>query len=117
MTPATSAITSALPASRQGVGSALNDLSREVGGAVGIAVMASVLTSGYQRHLDLVGRAAAQAARARASVAVAVHLGEAVSSPARVAFADGLHLALLIGTGITLAAATILRGHGFDPPA
>jgi Na+/melibiose symporter-like transporter len=37
MTPATSGITSALPASRQGVGSAINDLSREVGGAVGIA--------------------------------------------------------------------------------
>ena len=43
MTPATSNITSALPASQQGVASALNDLSREVGGAVGIAVLASIL--------------------------------------------------------------------------
>jgi len=48
MTPATSGITSALPASQQGVGSAINDLSREVGGAVGIAVLASVLNSTYQ---------------------------------------------------------------------
>jgi EmrB/QacA subfamily drug resistance transporter len=93
MTPATSGITSALPASSQGVGSALNDLSREVGGAVGIAVMASVLTSAYQSHLNLAGRAAAQAARARTSVAVAVHLGADVAAPARLAFADGLHLA------------------------
>src|SRR6266566_4673731 len=48
MTPATSGITAALPASQQGVGSAINDLSREVGGAVGIAVLASILTSAYQ---------------------------------------------------------------------
>jgi EmrB/QacA subfamily drug resistance transporter len=121
MTPATSGITSALPASRQGVGSALNDLSREVGGAVGIAVMASVLTSAYQSHLELAGQAAAQVARARASVAVAVHLGPAVADPARLAFASGLHLALLIAAGIAAAAAiavaTILRGHSFDPAA
>jgi EmrB/QacA subfamily drug resistance transporter len=121
MTPATSGITSALPAARQGVGSALNDLSREVGGAVGIAVMASVLTSAYQSHLELAGRVAAEAARARTSVAVAVHLGAAVADPARLAFADGLHLALLIAAGIAAAAAiavaTILRGHAFDPAA
>src|SRR5580693_7338589 len=53
MTPATSGITSALPAARQGVGSALNDLSRETGGAVGIAVLASILTATYQSHLSL----------------------------------------------------------------
>lgn len=45
MTPATTAITEALPPSRQGVGSALNDLSREIGGAIGIAVIGSILTS------------------------------------------------------------------------
>ena len=45
MTPATAAITEALPPQQQGVGSALNDLSREVGGAVGIAVVGSVLAS------------------------------------------------------------------------
>ena len=39
MTPATSAITEALPASQQGVGSAMNDLARELGGALGIAVV------------------------------------------------------------------------------
>ncbi|MGO9659832.1 MAG: MFS transporter [Acidimicrobiales bacterium] len=45
MTPATSAITEALPAAQQGVGSALNDLSRGLGGAFGIAVIGSVLTA------------------------------------------------------------------------
>jgi EmrB/QacA subfamily drug resistance transporter len=105
MTPATSGITSALPAARQGVGSAINDLSREVGGAVGIAVLASVLTSTYQSHLQLSGVPAAAAAQARSSVAVAARLGGAVAAQAHTAFADGLHLALLIAAGIVLAAA------------
>ena len=105
MPPATSGITSALPASRQGVGSALNDLSREVGGAVGIAVLSSFLTATYQSHLHLTGLPAAQAARARSSVAVATHLGGTVATQAQHAFADGLHVALLIAAGIVLAAA------------
>jgi Na+/melibiose symporter-like transporter len=116
MTPATSGITSALPASQQGVGSAINDLSREVGGAVGIAVLASVLTSTYQSHLHLSQHLpAAEAGQARASVAVAAHLGGAVAAQAHTAFADGLHLALLIAAGIVAAAAigvaALLRGH------
>ena len=105
MPPATSGITSALPASRQGVGSALNDLSREVGGAVGIAVLSSFLTATYQSHLHLTGLPAAQVARARSSVAVATHLGGTVAAQAQHAFADGLHVALLIAAGIVLAAA------------
>ncbi len=53
MTPATSAITEALPASQQGVGSATNDLARELGGALGIAVVGSVLSSTYHSHFAL----------------------------------------------------------------
>jgi len=41
MTPATTAITDALPVAQQGVGSAMNDLARELGGALGIAVLGS----------------------------------------------------------------------------
>jgi EmrB/QacA subfamily drug resistance transporter len=107
MPVATSAITSALPAARQGVASALNDLSREVGGAVGIATLASILTATYQSHLSLAGVPAAQAGAARASVAVAVHLGGTAAAHARGAFADGLHLALLTAAAITLAAAIV----------
>jgi EmrB/QacA subfamily drug resistance transporter len=117
MTPATSGITSALPAAQQGVGSAINDLSREVGGAVGIAVLASILTSTYQSHLHLSHQLpAAEAGQARASVALASRLGGAVAAQAHTAFADGLHLALLIAAGIVIAAAigvaALLRGHG-----
>jgi len=105
MTPATSNITSALPASQQGVASALNDLSREVGGAVGIAVLASILTATYQASLHPARIPAAQAASARSSVAAATRLGPAVAAQARTAFADGMHLALYIAAGIVLAAA------------
>jgi EmrB/QacA subfamily drug resistance transporter len=118
-TPATSGITSALPAARQGVGSALNDLSRELGGAIGIAVLASLLTGAYQTHLHLpqaTHLTAAQAGLARSSVAVATHLGGAVAAQAQSAFADGMHLALYVAAGIVTAAAlgvaTLLRGRG-----
>ena len=102
MPPATSGITSALPAAQQGVGSALNDLSREVGGAVGIAVLASVLTAAYQSHLP------ADAGAAKASVAIAAHIGGAVFVQAQNAFTDGMQLALRIAAGIALAAAFVI---------
>jgi EmrB/QacA subfamily drug resistance transporter len=119
MPPATSGITAALPASQQGVGSALNDLSRETGGAVGIAVLASVLTAAYASHLHLTGRSAAQAGAARSSVAVAALLGGTAAAQARTAFTDGMHLALFIAAGIVAAAAiavaVLLRGHDRVP--
>jgi MFS family permease len=51
-TPATAAIVGALPDDKQGVGSAVNDTAREVGGALGIAVLGSVLASNAG-HLGL----------------------------------------------------------------
>jgi len=44
-TPATTAIVNSLPEEKQGVASAINDASREVGGALGIAVLGSVLAN------------------------------------------------------------------------
>lgn len=46
-TPATLAITSALPENKQGVASAVNDTSREVGSAIGIAVLGAALADKY----------------------------------------------------------------------
>jgi len=42
------AITETLPADKQGVASALNDTSREVGGALGVALLGSALSAGYR---------------------------------------------------------------------
>lgn len=48
MTPSTAAITETLPPEKQGVASALNDTARELGGALGIALLGSVLSAGYR---------------------------------------------------------------------
>lgn len=55
--PSTTLIMNSVPRSKAGVGSAVNDLSRETGGALGIAVFGSLLTYVYQS--DIVNRLAA----------------------------------------------------------
>ena len=93
MTPATAAITDALPVAKQGVGSAVNDLARELGGALGIAVLGSVLQSTYRSHLDPAGLPEPVAEQARSSLAIASRLGPVVESQAQQAFVDGMQLA------------------------
>jgi MFS family permease len=105
MTPATAAITDALPAEKQGVGSAMNDLSRELGGALGIAVLASVLQSTYRSRLDVGGLPGPVADHARSSLALAARLGPAVARSAEAAFLDGLQYALLTAAGTVVVAA------------
>ncbi|MET8030468.1 MFS transporter [Streptomyces avermitilis] len=113
MTPATAAITDALPPRLQNVGSAVNDLSRDLGGALGIAVLGSVLNAGYRDELDLGGLPAPVAEAARSSLAAANHVGKATGNPsliedARDAFASGMHLALISGAGAALLAAVVV---------
>jgi predicted MFS family arabinose efflux permease len=52
MSPSTAAITEALPAEKQGVASALNDTVRELGGALGIALLGSLINSGYRSSVS-----------------------------------------------------------------
>jgi EmrB/QacA subfamily drug resistance transporter len=105
MTPATTAITEALPLAQQGVGSALNDLSREVGGALGTAVIGSVVTAVYRSTLALPGAPAQVVAQARASFAIAIHAGGTTGAHARDAFVDGIHTGLLCAAGAAVVAA------------
>jgi MFS family permease len=116
MTPATAAITEGLPAAQQGVGSALNDLSREVGGALGIAVIGSIVTAVYRGNLHLAGVPAGLADKARGSFAVALHAGGPVQATASSAFVDGIHTGLLCAAGAALlaavAVAALLSGGG-----
>jgi len=110
MTPATSAITEALPSAQQGVGSALNDLSREVGGATGIAVIGSILTSTYTSQVNLSGLPNKIASEVKKSYAAASRLGTQASDRAHTAFVSAMHIALLTGAGAVLlaAAATLI---------
>jgi MFS family permease len=108
MTPATAAVTDALPADKQGVGSAMNDLSRELGGALGIAVLGSVLQSIYRNNLDLGRVPSGLADRARESLALALHAGGDVAARAQGSFVDGMQTALLVGAGAVLVAAAVV---------
>jgi len=115
MTPATSAITEALPLAQQGVGSAINDLSREIGGATGIAVIGSILTSTYAAKVNLTGFSPRVADEVKRSYAAASRLGPLASHRAHTAFVSAMHVALLTGAGAVLVAAiatvVVLAGH------
>jgi Na+/melibiose symporter-like transporter len=114
MTPATSAITEALPLAHQGVGSAINDLSREVGGAIGIAVIGSLLTSTYASHVNLTGLPSKVAGEVRRSYAAASRLGPQASDRAHTAFVTAMHIAMLTAAGAALSAAVatvVLLAH------
>jgi EmrB/QacA subfamily drug resistance transporter len=118
MTPATAAITDALPAAKQGVGSAINDLARELGGALGIAVLGSLLQSTYRSHLNLDGVPAPLAEHARSSLALASRLGPSVAHDAQSAFTDGMQIALVGAAGaVALAAVGIAALLRRDRPA
>lgn len=115
--PATTAIVSSLPAERQGIASAVNDLTREVGGAFGIAVLGSLLNDGYRNdvtpataHLPAPAAAAVQssiAAAAQAAARAGSH-GPALLATAQRAFVNGLGTALLVAAGVLFAAGAIV---------
>ena len=49
--PATESIMGSLPRAKAGVGSAMNDTTRQVGGAVGVALLGSILASAFRPHV------------------------------------------------------------------
>lgn len=104
--PATTAITSSLPASKQGVASAMNDAAREVGSALGIAILGSVLNAAYRNGMtEVTANLPNQAAEAaQGSVAAAQALGAQAGPGARLlvdtanaSFVSGASQALLVG--------------------
>jgi EmrB/QacA subfamily drug resistance transporter len=122
MPPATGAIMASLPPHKAGVGSAVNDLDRELGGAFGIGVLSSITLSCYRSRLApaLAGLPARAAASAKAGLAQALAAGTTrTSSPlgaaARHAYSAGLDLAMAVGAGCVVAAAIAvwltLRAH------
>lgn len=115
MTPSTAAITESLPVEQQGVASALNDTVREVGGALGIALIGSVLAGGYRSSIaattsQLPPELAEPVNQGiGGALAVSAQLGPdgaAVADAAREAFVDGWRGSLWMAVGI--AAVTLL---------
>lgn len=107
MTPATTSITESLPPAQQGVGSAMNDLSREVGGAIGIAVIGSILAATYSSHVNLSGLSDRIASTVKGSYAIASQLPAPIPDRAHTAFVSAMHLALLTAAGAALTAAIV----------
>jgi EmrB/QacA subfamily drug resistance transporter len=110
MAPATESVMGSLPLSKASVGSAVNDATRTTGGALGVAVLGSLLSSGYRGDMDgaLTGLPAAAAGLARDSLSGALALGDdRVAGAAREAFVSGMHTAALVAAGIALAGSVI----------
>src|SRR6266536_3308651 len=80
--PATTAIVASLPREKQGVASAINDVSRELGGALGIAVLGSILNTAYRSGVDqhTATLPAALADKARGSLGAAQAIGHRLGS-------------------------------------
>jgi EmrB/QacA subfamily drug resistance transporter len=121
MTPATNAIVSSLPNSKQGVASAVNDTTREIGTALGIAIMGSMFNIGYRRelasHVSGVPHEVATQARQAPGIALEIaqklgRAGDALAAAARDAFSSGMRLSMLFGAGLLLAAAAFVVLHG-----
>jgi EmrB/QacA subfamily drug resistance transporter len=117
MTPATDAIMGALPKAQAGVGSAVNDTTREIGGALGVAVLGSIFSATFANEMAGVasGLPADVAAVVRDSIGGALAVadqvggvaGEAIVAAARSAFVDGMATASLIGAGVAIAGAVV----------
>ena len=115
--PTTSAIMNAVPTEKQGVASAVNDTTREVGAAVGIAVAGSVLAAQYAHALaqgldafPVQIRSAATESLANA-LEVAKHLGpqgSALTKLAESAFLDAMDLSLIVVSTVLVVAAAFV---------
>lgn len=122
MAPATESIMGSLPREKAGVGSAMNDTTRQMGGALGVAVIGSILAAiyrpGVQSDMSAAGIAQPLIDTAKESVGGAVF--RAASAPGVSAetaaqiqqiaiqqYVDGIHVAMKIGAAVVLLAAFV----------
>jgi hypothetical protein len=113
MAPATGAIMSSVPLNKAGVGSAVNDTTREVGGALGIAVLGSIATSVYRGAVDVSSVPAQAQEAAGESIGAAIGIarefggdgGAALVAEASQAFTDAFNTTMLVAAAIGLASA------------
>jgi hypothetical protein len=122
MAPATESIMGSLPLGKAGVGSAVNDTTRQVGGALGVAIIGSVLSSTYGSQMTefLAGKPinTGTSASIKESLGAALayagsianrapDLAAALSKAASEAFVDGMQAGVLVAAGATLIGAIV----------
>jgi EmrB/QacA subfamily drug resistance transporter len=122
MAPATDSIMGSLPPERAGVGSAMNDTTREIGGALGVAVLGSITAASYAS--EIVGNAGFAALKKTApqlASAVSNSVGSAavaatklpaaaaqqVLTASRSAFVSALDTTVIVGAVVALVGAVI----------
>jgi EmrB/QacA subfamily drug resistance transporter len=119
MPPATESIMGSLPPAKAGVGSAVNDTTRQVGGALGVAVLGSVMSSTYgPRVSDAISGlplSSEQATAIHDQIGAAIQAageiggapGRALADVASRGFADGMSTAFIIGA-VALALGAVI---------
>jgi EmrB/QacA subfamily drug resistance transporter len=118
MAPATESIMGSLPLAKAGVGSAVNDTTRQVGGALGVAVVGSVASSLYASNVAGAipggpgGPPPPVAEQIENSLGFALQIASRFGVPqladaAREAFVDGMHAGVLVAAGAALLGAVL----------
>ncbi len=120
MAPLTASIMGSIPLGKSGVGSAVNDTTRELGGALGVAVLGSLLQSSYASRIGNLA-AVPEAVRqvAKKSVGAALQAAgllsrsdpagaRALVAGAKQGYVSGMHLALAVAGLVALAAAGLV---------
>ena len=116
--PATNAIISSLPREKQGVASAVNDTSREVGSALGIAVLGSVLNQAYSDGMKpLVAHLPSQVADFLTSSIAWINtdavkklgpLAPKLIETAKDSYVTGIHSAFWVSAGVLILGAIVV---------
>ena len=116
MAPATEAIMGSLPPAKAGVGSAVNDTTRELGGALGVAVLGSILSSAYASNMaaDLDGAPLPDEMRTAASESLGAAMGMAnqIGGDAGQRLATLAQHGFLDAMGTTLLVAAVVAAVG-----
>jgi MFS family permease len=117
MPPSTASILSSLPMGKQGVGSAMNDTTRELGGALGVAVLGSVFATRYTSalgSLQALPKVAQEAAKSSVGGALGVaqqiggSTGAVFQNTAKHAFVSGQGAAFLLAAGVLFVASVLI---------
>jgi EmrB/QacA subfamily drug resistance transporter len=116
--PATEAIMGVVPTAKAGIGSAVNDATRLLGGTLGVAIIGSIYASLYASRLTsrlpaglpaTVGRTAHASVGAALTIAGTLRetghpaLGDAIHIAASTAFFHGFHAANFVAAGVAAA--------------
>jgi AcrR family transcriptional regulator len=136
MAPATDSIMGSLPPEKAGVGSAMNDTTREVGGALGVAILGSIATAVYVStitgnstfsKLEAASPSAAQAVKdsvggaAVAAEKLSPAVARAVTAAANDAFIHAINKSVIVGAVVAALGAAVAyfflpaRDHAAQP--